>query len=81
MAFRCIASGNILTGLGRSRRNRISLRCHCGQGQGQDIRIRQEGVQLAPAAAELVRLVRGRVKGCADIDDFMETTNRKETPS
>ena len=36
---------------------------------------------LAPAAAELVRLVRGRVKGCADIDDFMGTTNRKETPS
>ena len=41
----------------------------------------QEGVPLAPAAAELVRLVRGRVKGCADIDDFMGTTNRKETPS
>ena len=41
----------------------------------------QEGVPLAPAAAELVRLVRGRVKCCADIDDFMGTTNRKATPS
>ena len=41
----------------------------------------QEGVPLAPAAAELVRLVRGRVKGSADIDDFRGTTNRKETPS
>lgn len=41
----------------------------------------REGVPLAPAAAELVRLVRGRVKGCADIDDFKGTTNRKETPS
>ena len=41
----------------------------------------KEGVPLAPAAAELVRLVRGRVKECADIDDFMGTTNRKETPS
>lgn len=30
----------------------------------------KEGVPLAPAAAELVRLVRGRVKECADIDDF-----------
>ena len=30
----------------------------------------KENAELAPAAAELVRLLRGRVKECADIDDF-----------
>ncbi len=33
----------------------------------------KEHAELAPAAAELVRLLRGRVKECADINDFNST--------
>lgn len=32
----------------------------------------REKAELAPAAAEFVRLVRGHIKACSDVDDFMK---------
>ena len=41
----------------------------------------KENAELAPAAAELVRLLRGRVKECADIDDFIEKEKDRKRAS